>query len=356
MKYFCLLTLFLALTSVCIAQEGRPAFELIPVAEGVYAAIKPERISRVFTCNSAVIVNDHDVVVVDGDGWPSAARALITKIRNLTDKPVRTLVITHGAPDHVQATYVWQEAFPGLEIIAHEETPRLMREVTLPYVAGQRVRLQQAIASTEQELNKGSNEQGEQLSKQNEDRLQRHLQSMKSYESDLTEVSLLFPTTTFSRHMTLYRGNREIHLLFHGGGHTSGDVVVYLPMEKILVTGDLVMSDRPFTAIASVLMYRNSLRELLKLDFEYLIPGHGPLLRGKDYMQLTSDLAQKLIEEVRQAKEENLTLEQTKKAVDLKPFQKRFADVGPEFAIQFDRQIPRAIETTYIELSARPQP
>ena len=110
------------------------------------------------------------------------------------------------------------------------------------------------------------------------------------------------------------------------------------------------------TAIASVLMYRNSLRELLKLDFDYLIPGHGPLLRGKNYMQLTSDLAQALIEEVKQAKEENLTLEQTKKAVDLKSFQERFTDLGPEFAFQFGRQIPRAIETIYKELSTRPQP
>ncbi len=334
------------------AKAQGPNFTLHRLAEGIYAAVKEERIPRVFTCNVTVIINAHDVVVIDADGWPSAARALIAKIQTLTDKPVRTLVITHGAPDHVQTVYLWQRAYPGLEIVAQKETPALIKEVSYPYVTGQQERLQREILNLEKDLERRARIEGSSFPESVRDRMRRHLQWMRSYQSDLAEVEIVYPTSVFSDHVTLHRGSREIHLLYPGGGHTLGDVAVYLPKEKILISGDLVMSDRPFTAIASTVRYRNSLRELLKLDFDVLVPGHGPLLHGKDYLKLTFELADSILSRVRQALRRGLTLEETKRAIVLEGLRSRFAELGPGFVSQFDRQVPSGIENTYKELAA----
>jgi glyoxylase-like metal-dependent hydrolase (beta-lactamase superfamily II) len=99
-----------------LTGPGVGAIELLQVAPGVYAALQPAE-RRFDDCNSAVIVTDVGVVVVDTQVDPQGARSVLGAIREKTDLPVRLVINTHWHSDHVQGNQVYRKAFPEAEII-----------------------------------------------------------------------------------------------------------------------------------------------------------------------------------------------------------------------------------------------
>jgi len=116
----CLLALLLAAPLSAFAQTGD--FELVKLAEGVYAATRTEPPGLTVNGNSVFIINDEDVVVVDTTLTPGTAREELAALRRLTDKPVRYVVNTHWHDDHVMGNVAYRDAFPGAEFIAHVNT------------------------------------------------------------------------------------------------------------------------------------------------------------------------------------------------------------------------------------------
>ena len=90
------------------------------------------------------------------------------------------------------------------------------------------------------------------------------------------------PNTTLSERMTLFRGDREIRLLFFGRGHTGGDVVVHLPQERVLITGDLLVPGLPYMGDGYLGDWVETLEHLKSLDFDWILPGHGDPFRDRE--------------------------------------------------------------------------
>jgi glyoxylase-like metal-dependent hydrolase (beta-lactamase superfamily II) len=90
------------------------------------------------------------------------------------------------------------------------------------------------------------------------------------------------PNVTLVDHMTLFRGDREIRLLYLGRGHTGGDLVVYLPKEKVLCSGDLLVHDVANLIDGYVNEWPDALEKLKPIDFVDVIPGHGDPFKGKE--------------------------------------------------------------------------
>jgi glyoxylase-like metal-dependent hydrolase (beta-lactamase superfamily II) len=145
-------------------------------------------------------------------------------------------------------------------------------------------------------------------------------------------------------------------LLFLGGGHTPGDIVAYLPREKVLIAGDLIMSDRVFPGFYFPVAYRGSLAVLAEMDFTVLLPGHGPKLRGKSYLHMVRDLSDYLVNEVKNGVDKGMLLPQIQNSIDLSDFRARFAKVNSHLAGDFDRRMPRAIANIYRDLTAASNP
>ncbi len=193
--------------------------KLTKVVDNVYLA---QSTAPLFNSNALVIVNNEDVVVVDSHITPQKGRELIASIGVITANPITTLINSHFHYDHSHGNQVFG---PEVEIIGHEYTRMKMAGSPLDehtfrdgkarnelYLAGLRERLASA----------GADEQ-ESLVAQVE-LLSRHLNSWN-------EVQPVAPTQTLERRMTLYRGGREIQLLFLGRAHTGGDISVYLPAD-----------------------------------------------------------------------------------------------------------------------------
>ena len=102
----------------------------------------------------------------------------------------------------------------------------------------------------------------------------------RAYQEATASITPVPPTITLERRMTLHRGGHEIQLLFLGLGHTGGDVVTFLPEQKVLITGDLVPFGLPFMGDGYP-EWGETIRRFAELDFDLVLPGHGPPFEDK---------------------------------------------------------------------------
>ena len=113
-------------------------------------------------------------------------------------------------------------------------------------------------------------------------RLEQQLRNQQTFSQQISETRPTPPTVTLDDRMTLFRGDREIRLLYLGRGHTGGDVVVYLPKERVLCTGDLLVNQIANLIDGYVNEWPDALEKLKSIDFVDVIPGHGEPFKGKE--------------------------------------------------------------------------
>src|SRR5258705_1872295 len=131
---FCI-SLFLIILSLPLIASGQSSqsgnFEMVKVADGVYAAIRTEPPGLTVNGNSVFIVDDDDVVVVDTTLTPGTAKEELAALRKLTSRPLRYVINTQWHDDPVMGNQVYRDAFPGVEFIAHAATRDYLRTTGL---------------------------------------------------------------------------------------------------------------------------------------------------------------------------------------------------------------------------------
>ena len=248
------------------SPTGERQFEFTEVVPGVYHARGVGDL--VVGSNSAVVVNEADVLLVDSHITPAAATRLLEELATITDRPVRYVANTHWHFDHVHGNQVYP---PDVEIISHETTRAVIAaggsnsgrsyESFVGTLPGR-------IAAMEATLDTMTDAEARA-------ELERTLENQRVYYAQTREVVPVAPNTTLSERLTLFRGDREIRFLFFGRGHTGGDVVVYLPNDRVLISGDLITAGVPYMGDGFVEEWIDTLEHLKSLDFEWIIPGHG---------------------------------------------------------------------------------
>jgi cyclase len=284
---------------------------------------------------------------VDTHSRPSSARALIGQIRGLTDKPVRYAVNTHFHWDHAQGNQAYPAAFPReVAIVSSEATREILRTEGLVRVKQQLEQGPSQIAARRERI---AAEKDPAARARLEDEVRQH----EAYLGELRSLELVLPDLTFDKSLILHRPERDIVLLFLGRGHTSGDVVTYLPKEKVVATGDLLHGWMPFMGDGYAAEWILTLDQLGKLDFEWIIGGHGDVKPRAHLAAFRSYLAD-LIEETRRARGRGEALDQAKTSVAaaLRP---RHAETmgGGE---RFDGSIGANVEKVYRDLEAGSYP
>jgi len=288
------------------AAAAQDLFELQKVAEGVYAAIAQPRTP--INCNAAVVVYDEGVLVVDTHSRPSSARALIAQIKAVTDKPVRYAVNSHFHWDHAQGNHAYPVAFPKqVAIVASEATRENLRNLGLQRVKDQIDGGPRQIDDVKRRLAAEKDAAGQAT-------LREELRQQEDYLTEIRALELTLPDLTFDRSLILHRQDRDIVLLFLGRGHTSGDVVAYLPKQRVVATGDLLHGWMPFMGDSYPPEWVATLDALDKLDFDHIIGGHGSV-KPKSHLRFFRNYLADLIAEVRRARGRGETLEQARRSV-----------------------------------------
>jgi glyoxylase-like metal-dependent hydrolase (beta-lactamase superfamily II) len=111
--------------------------------------------------------------------------------------------------------------------------------------------------------------------------IQSQLEIQRTFLEGTNAVKPTPPTMTLTQNLTLHRGTREIRILFLGRGHTAGDVVVYLPKERVVATGDLLVEGTSYMGDAFFTDWIQTIETLKGLDFDTVLPGHGNAFKGK---------------------------------------------------------------------------
>ena len=320
----------LALPMPAAAESDFYRLTFQKVVDGVYVASRPDPLRSYVEGNVTIIVNEHDVVVVDAGSAPPAARNVIAEIRRLTKNPVRYVVFTHIHRDHRFGAQEYLKAFPGVEIVAHPIVRDVVANRGATFVADTAKRLREkdrAETLAEIERLRAEGKPGNQAVIAN---LQRYVdEDLPVMLDEYPRIVNVAPTATFEGKMTLHRGARTIELLFLGRGDTDHDVVVYLPNDKVVCAGDMVVHTFPYGFSQQPVEWLATLRQLAALDFEHLVPGHGDVQHGKTYLQSVIALVASVQEQVAAGIAEGLDLAGVEARVDLSRFERQMAGDDP---------------------------
>lgn len=210
--------------------------------------------------NTGIIIGDDAVLVADTQATPAMAADVIRRIREVTDKPIRYVVLTHYHAVRVLGASAYQPQ----QILASQDTHDLIVE-------------------------RGEADKASEIG-----RFPRLFRDVETVPAGLT-----WPTMTFSGKMTLWLGKLEVQLLQLGRGHTKGDTVVWLPGERTLLSGDLVEFDAtPYAGDAYFQDWPKTLDNVAALDPLALVPGRGPALKGRAQVQKGLQVTRDFIRDV----------------------------------------------------------
>ncbi|PIF16221.1 MULTISPECIES: MBL fold metallo-hydrolase [unclassified Acidovorax] len=266
--------------------------------------------------NTGIIIGDDAVIVIDTQATPVMAQDVIRRIREVTDKPIKYVLLSHYHAVRVLGA----SAYGAEHIIASEDTRDLIVE-------------------------RGQFDKDSEIG-----RFPRLFQNVESVPDGLT-----WPTMTFNRKMTLWLGKLEVQILQLGRGHTKGDTVAWLPQEKILFSGDLVEFDAtPYAGDAYFQDWPQTLDNIAALKPEKLVPGRGAALQTSEQVQAGLAGTRAFISDLYGSVKASAA-----KGEDLrKVYEATFAKLQPKYGhwVIFNHCMPFDVTRAYDEATQYPDP
>jgi glyoxylase-like metal-dependent hydrolase (beta-lactamase superfamily II) len=266
--------------------------------------------------NTGIVIGDDCVLVADTQATPAMAADVIRRIREVTDKPITYVVLTHYHAVRVLGASAYQPQ----QILASQDTYDLIVE------------------------------RGEQDKASEIGRFPRLFSNVESVPPGMT-----WPTITFTGKMTLWLGKLEVQLLQLGRGHTKGDTVVWLPQERTLFSGDLVEFDAtPYAGDAYFNDWPHTLDKLAALNPLALVPGRGPALKTPEQVAAGLRSTRDFIADVRGQVEAGVAAGKDLNAV----YEATFAALKPKYGhwVIFDHCMPFDVTRAYDEATGHADP
>ena len=266
--------------------------------------------------NTGIIIGDDCVLVADTQATPAMAADVIRRIREVTDKPIKYVVLTHYHAVRVLGA----SAYEPEHIIASQDTRDLIVE------------------------------RGEQDKASEIGRFPRLFQNVESVPPGMT-----WPTMTFTGKMTLWLGKLEVQLIQLGRGHTKGDTVVWLPEERALLSGDLVEFDAtPYAGDAYFKDWPQTLDNVAALKPKALVPGRGAALTTPEEVAKGLQGTRDFIADVYASVEEGAKAGKDLNAV----YKETFAALKPKYGhwVIFDHCMPFDVTRCYDEVTKYTDP
>ena len=304
------------------------------IAEGVYAIIHadathdwPSGAVNWPHGNTGVVIGADAVLVIDATYYPSRARADIALIRSLTSKPVRYLLNTHWHGDHTHGNAEYLDAFPGLTIVGprpNAEFIALNQARVLGGARAPRSAKRTELARLEAAHAAGKDSTGQAFSAGSRLLLEQAVSEAKTELAELTTIRIAPPTLLFDRELQLDLGGRVVVLRNWDRANSPADATAYLPGERVLFTGDIVVHPVPYVFGAYPGPWIPVLRQLEDTPVSALVPGHGPVLRDHAYTRQVRELLEAAMSEVAALVRQGKTLQEVQAVVTLDAHRARF--------------------------------
>jgi glyoxylase-like metal-dependent hydrolase (beta-lactamase superfamily II) len=265
--------------------------------------------------NTGIVIGDDGVMVIDTQATPVMAQDVIRRIREVTDKPIKYVVLSHYHAVRVLGA----SAYGAQQVIASRGTYELIVE------------------------------RGEADMKSEIERFPRLFRAVESIPG------LTWPSIVFERELTVWMGSLEVKILHLGRGHTKGDTVVWLPKQKVLFSGDLVeYAATPYTGDAYLTDWPATLDAIAALRPEKLVPGRGDALQTPEQVARgladTRAFVTQMFESVKAGARAGRPLREV--------YEETYAKLKPSFGqwVIFDHCMPFDVSRAYDEATQYPDP
>jgi len=293
---------------------------------------------------------------VDANRTPIAARRTLELLRSVTSNPVRWLLITHWHGDHWLGVQSFREAFPALDVIATDTARKAMITSLINVFANRPDSWYTVTANRYDSIyNAGVDLSGRPLTPARRAMLDAVRGSFRHYyTAEALRMRLVPPNVTLEKSMRLNSGTRAIELLFVGEGDTPGDAVAWLPAERVLAAGDMLVHPVPYAGSTIPSQWALSLRALRALGPLHIVPGHGEVLRGTAYLDLVIETIEATVAGVRRMQTEGTPVADVKRALTMESFRARMVPAN-DSAVRdrWDDFLNALIDNAYAEAARR---
>lgn len=313
--------------------------QLEQLGPGLYAVIYDEMKQDPVQSNSLIIIGEDGICVVDAHYTPAAARETIAAIRKLSKLPVKYVVTTHWHDDHIFGNQEYRKAYPGVIFVAQEQTYAKMQAKAVDHRERLVTSYSKALERVEKRVQRGADSTGKPNTPEQKTYYATWLPIIRTYLAEFKSVQPVYPDLTFSKQVTLRLGKREVQVRSFGTGNTEGDAVIWLPEERVLATGDLVVWPVPFIYGGFPASWVGVLDSIRQLAPATLMPGHGPIMHDLTYVDRVNCLMRALSSQVQRGKRAGQSVEQVAAAIDLGAIRQLFVDTVPERGETFDSSI-----------------
>ena len=265
--------------------------------------------------NTGIVIGDDAAMVIDTQATPVMAQDVIRRIRQVTDKPIRYVVLSHYHAVRVLGA----SGYAPEHVIASRDTYDLIVE------------------------------RGEQDMKSEIERFPRLFQAVESVPG------LTWPTLVFEKRLTVMLGKLRVEIMQLGRGHTKGDTVVWLPDDRILFSGDLVEFDAtPYTGDAYLADWPATLDAIAALKPDKLVPGRGAALMNPARVKAGLDGTRAFVTEMYASVREGARAGKDLRTV----YRETYERLKPRFGhwVIFDHCLPFDVTRAYDEATRYPDP
>jgi glyoxylase-like metal-dependent hydrolase (beta-lactamase superfamily II) len=274
--------------------------------------------------NATFVVTDDGVVVFDAGGSPLMGESIVAKVRSLTSTSITHVILSHWHGDHMRGLQAIQAAFPVVQIFAHPFSRDFIastRERWLERRVKMVPNIQKALSDA---LAKNQDLSGRPLIASEKAWLEQGLANLDQLDRENKRTSFVVPNATIADRLILRLGGREIRFLHPGNAHTAGDIIMWLPKEKVVATGDIVTAPVPLMPSPYINDYVRVLNAIKALGFETLVPGHGAIEHDSKYLDLMIDAIENVSAQLRRLTAQGLSAQDALAKIDLSAIELEF--------------------------------
>jgi cyclase len=327
----------LVLVAIWSSAGANPfEYEWQSLAPGVWAAIRQDPFELPQQGNSVFVVTGQGVVVFDAGGSPAMGESIVAKVRSVTDQPITHVILSHWHGDHMRGLQAIRAAFPQARILAHPYSRDFLVATQDRWLKRRVSMVPNIRKALDAALGKNQDLSGRPLIKEERAWLQQGLADADQLDRENNRTTFVVPDATFEDRMTLYMGATEIQFRHLGSAHTAGDIIMWLPKEKLVATGDIVTGPIPLMPSPYTHDYVGVLDQIKALGFRTLVPGHGPVEHDSQYIDLLVDTVRTVSTQMQSLVRQGLSEEQAIAKVDFSGVRLRFTHGDPFLENRFE--------------------
>jgi glyoxylase-like metal-dependent hydrolase (beta-lactamase superfamily II) len=307
------------------------------LSDGVWVGVRPVSYRSPVMTNTIVVIGKKGVFIFDAAGFALQGDRLVKKIKELTDLPVTHIAVSHWHGDHSMGIDRVLAKFPKAEVISHEFTAKYIAGPNMDQVPPRDLKAEEEYRRRVQKaLETGVRSDGTPVTDSMRAFYTETLQYFDFVNEEIARRQINHPTKTMTDKLVIDLGGRKVELRHIAPGNTKGDMFLWLPEEKILATGDIVVRPTPYGFFSYPKSWAGVLRELKKFPAKQIVPGHGDIMTDTAYLDLLAETMDLVSTQVDTLAKQGKALDEVRAAMDWSSVEQRFTGGDGMLAVLFN--------------------